>query len=210
MVGQSPRLFEPTLQFGIGGAGNRMKRINLRSDTQTQPTPEMRRAMAEAPVGDEQLREDPTTNRLIAKVCDLLGKESAIFLPSATMANQIAFAVHAEGGDELIGHRLSHPFIYEAGGPAYLSRIMMRGLDGPCGMFSPEALEAAICPAGNYHLSRSRIMLIENTTNLGGGSGLAAGSTARGLCRSRTLRHASASRRRATVECRRGFGYIGR
>ncbi len=147
-----------------------MKRINLRSDTQTQPTPEMRRAMAEAVVGDEQLCEDPTTNRLQAKVCELLGKEAAIFLPSATMANQIAFAVHAEGGDELIGHHLSHPFIYEAGGPAYLSRIMMRGLQGARGMFSPADLEAAIHPAGNYHLSRSRILLVENTTNLGGGA----------------------------------------
>jgi len=144
-------------------------RINLRSDTATQPTLGMRRAMAEAPVGDEQRREDPTTNRLLERVAELLGTEEAVFLPSATMANQIAFAVHTEGGDEILGHRLSHPFNYEAGGPAYLARAGIRGLDGPRGMFSPEAVEAAIRPK-DYHQPRSRLLSVENTTNMGGGA----------------------------------------
>lgn len=146
-----------------------MKRIDFRSDTQTRPSAGMRDAMANAPVGDEQLREDPTTNRLLERVCETLGKEAAIFVPSATMANQIAFAVLADGGEELIGHGLSHPFLYEAGGSSYLSRIMLHALDGPRGMFTAEALQAAIRPRGNYHLSRSRILLVENTTNRGGG-----------------------------------------
>lgn len=144
-------------------------RIDLRSDTQTQPSPGMRDAMANAPVGDEQIGEDPTTNRLLERVCEMLGKEAAIFLPSATMANQIAFAVLAEGGDELIGHRLSHPFLYEAGAPAYLARIMMQPLDGMRGMFTASAVEEVIRPADNHHFSRSRILLVENTTNRGGG-----------------------------------------
>ena len=147
-----------------------MQRIDLRSDTMTRPTPGMRRAMAEAEVGDEQIHEDPTVNRLIERVCELLGCEDAVFVPSATMANQIAFAVHANGGgDELIGHRLSHPFSYEAGAPAYLARMMLRPIDGPRGMFTSETLAAAIRPAEDHGFQRSRIVLVENTTNLGGG-----------------------------------------
>jgi len=144
-------------------------RINLRSDTATRPSPAMRRAIAEAEVGDEQRREDPTTNRLIARIAALLGKDDAVFLPSATMANQIALAVHAEGGDEAIGHRLSHAFNYEAGAPAYLARVAVRLIDGERGMYTPEAVEAAV-RAKDYHFSRSRLLLVENTTNLGGGA----------------------------------------
>ena len=146
-----------------------MERINLRSDTATQPTPAMRRAIAEAAVGDEQKREDPTVQRLVERVRELLGVEDAVFLPSATMANQIALAVHAEGGDAVLGHRLSHVFNFEAGGPAYLSRVMCRPLDGERGMFTPEAVEAEIRP-DDYHLSRPRVLIVENTTNMGGGA----------------------------------------
>jgi threonine aldolase len=146
------------------------ERINLLSDTTTQPTPEMRRAIAEAPVGDEQRREDPTVNRLVERVSALLGVESAVFLPSATMANQIAFAVHGAGGDELIGHRLSHPFHYEAGGPAYLARLMVRPLDGPRGLFTAEAVQEVLRDPGDPGQQRSRILLVENPTNIGGGA----------------------------------------
>lgn len=144
-------------------------RINLLSDTTTQPSPAMRRAMAEAPVGDEQRREDPTVNKLIERVAELLGTEDAVFLPSATMANEIAFAVHGRGGDELIGHRLSHPFNHELGGPAYLARLMLYPIDGPRGMFAPDTVQSAIRAPMSHH-SRSRILLVENTTNLGGGA----------------------------------------
>ena len=145
------------------------QRIDLRSDTATKPSPAMRRAIAEAPVGDEQLREDPTVNKLVERVAALLGTEDAVFLPSATMANEIAFAVHAKSGDELIGHRLSHPFNHELGGPAYLARLMLRPLDGARGMFTTETLEAAI-RRPDTHCPRSRVLVVENTTNLGGGA----------------------------------------
>jgi threonine aldolase len=145
------------------------ERINLRSDTATLPSPEMRQAMAEAPVGDEQLREDPTVNRLIERVCVLLGKEDAVFVPSATMANEIAFAARARDGDEIIGHRLSHPFNHELGGPAYLARLMLHPIDGPRGMFTAETVEAAI-RGPEHRQPPSRILLVENTTNLGGGA----------------------------------------
>ena len=91
----------------------------------------MRRAMAEAEVGDEQQREDPTVNRLQDIVADLLGKEAALFLPSGTMCNQVAFAVHCRPGDEIILHELAHPLLYEAGGPAALIGAVMRPLAGP-------------------------------------------------------------------------------
>jgi threonine aldolase len=129
----------------------------------------MRRAMAEAEVGDEQLREDPTTNGLVERVSELLGTEDALFLPSATMANEIAFAVHGGPGDELIGHRLSHPFNHELGAPAVLARVVPRPIDGPRGMFAADTVEDAIRTPHSHH-SRSRILLVENTTNLGGGA----------------------------------------
>src|SRR6059058_5649456 len=101
--------------------------VNLYSDTQTRPTPGMRRAMAEAEVGDEQKFEDPTVNALCARVAELLGKEAAVFLPSGTMCNEIAFRLHIRpGGDEAYLHRMSHPIIAEAGGPAAFAGAMMQ------------------------------------------------------------------------------------
>jgi threonine aldolase len=145
------------------------KTINLTSDTATQPTQDMRRAMADAPVGDEQRREDPTVNRLVERAAHLLGKETAVFLPSATMANQIALAVQCRGGEQILAHRLSHAFNFEAGAPAYLSRVMTRPLDGHRGMFDSAAVEGAV-DSKSYHRSPSRLLLVENTTNLGGGA----------------------------------------
>src|SRR5215212_12163488 len=92
--------------------------VDLISDTVTRPTPAMRRAMAEAEVGDEQNREDPSVNRLQARVAELLGKEAALFLPSGTMCNQVAFAVHCRAGDEILLQEQGHPLLYEVGGPA--------------------------------------------------------------------------------------------
>ncbi len=89
--------------------------VDLFSDTVTRPSAAMRRAMAEAEVGDEQLQEDPTVNRLQDAVAELLGKEAALFLPSGTMCNQVAFAVHCRAGDEILLHELAHPLLYEAG-----------------------------------------------------------------------------------------------
>ena len=144
-------------------------RIDLYSDTITKPTPEMRQFMSLAEVGDEQQKEDPTVNKLVDMVCDLLGTEDAVFLPSGTMCNQIAFRVHCRPGDEIIMDETAHPRHYEAGGPAALSGASIYPIQGRRGIFSPAQLKAAIRPANN-HFPRSRVALIEQTSNLGGGS----------------------------------------
>jgi threonine aldolase len=143
--------------------------IDLYSDTMTKPTAAMRKCMAEAEVGDEQKGEDPTVNRLQDMVAELLGKEAAVYLPSGTMCNEIGFAAWARTGDEMIIHRDSHPVHFEVGGPAYLARLMLYPLDGPRGMFTAEQVEEAIRP-DSPHYPRSRIVEIENTHNMGGGS----------------------------------------
>jgi threonine aldolase len=143
--------------------------IDLYSDTMTKPTAAMRRCMAEAEVGDEQKGEDPTVNRLQDMVAELLGKEAAVYLPSGTMCNEISFAVWARTGDEMIIHRDSHPAHFEGGGPAYLARLMLYPLDGPRGLFSAAQVQDAIRP-DSPHYPRSRIVEIENTHNMGGGS----------------------------------------
>jgi threonine aldolase len=144
-------------------------RIDLFSDTTTRPTPEMRKFIAEAEVGDEQRREDPTVNLLVEMVSDLLGKEDALFLPSGTMCNQIAFRVHCRLGDEIIMDHTAHTMNFEAGGPAAHSGASIYPLNGKRGIYSAEQLEAAIRPASN-HFPRSRVVLIEQTSNMGGGS----------------------------------------
>jgi threonine aldolase len=145
-------------------------RVNLFSDTQTRPTDGMRRAIAEAEVGDEQRFADPTTTRLQERVAELLGHEAALFLPSGTMCNQIAIRLHTRpGGDELIAAANSHPVNYEAGGPAMFGSAMVRTIDAPTGVFEPDQLEAAIRPAGDRYAPRSRLVSVEQTTNLGGG-----------------------------------------
>jgi threonine aldolase len=143
--------------------------INLYSDTQTRPTEAMRRAIASAEVADEQRGADPTTNLLQERVAELLGQESALFLPSGTMCNQISFRLHARpGGDELILDRSAHPIIAEAGGPAQNAQLMINAIDGDGGIFSAEQLAAAIRPENRY-LPRSRVVSVEQTTNMGGG-----------------------------------------
>ncbi len=143
--------------------------INLYSDTQTRPSEGMRKAIASAAVGDEQRGADPTTLRLQQRVADLLGHEAGLFLPSGTMCNQIAFRLHARpGGDELILDRSAHPIIAEAGGPASNAHLMIHALDGEGGIFSADQLRAAIRPNSRY-LPRSRVVSVEQTTNMGGG-----------------------------------------
>ena len=129
-----------------------MGRVNLYSDTQTRPTPEMRRAMASAEVGDEQHFGDPTVNALCERVAELLGYEAAVFLPSGTMCNAIGFRLHIRaGGDEAYLHRISHPIKAEAGGPAALSGAVLCPLEGERGMFDGAPLAAAMrTPADRY------------------------------------------------------------
>ncbi len=144
--------------------------VNLYSDTQTLPSAAMRQAMAAAEVGDEQRGLDPTVNALQERVAELLGQEAALFLPSGTMCNQIAIRLHARPlGDEVYLHRDSHPVIAEAGGAAALAGAQLFELDGEGGMFSAGTLAAALRDPADRHQPRSRLVCVEQTTNMGGG-----------------------------------------
>jgi threonine aldolase len=143
--------------------------INLYSDTQTRPSEGMRQAIASAEVGDEQRFADPTTQLLQERVAELLGHEAGLFLPSGTMCNQISLRLHARpGGDELILDRTAHPIIAEAGGPAWNAGLMIHPLDGTGGIFTAEQVRAAL-RADSRYLPRSRLVSVEQTTNMGGG-----------------------------------------
>jgi threonine aldolase len=142
--------------------------IDLRSDTVTRPTEGMRRAMAEAPLGDDVFGEDPTINRLEEYVAGLLGKEAAIYAPSGTMTNQIGVFVNTGRGDEVLLHEGAHVFVYEAGAPALISGVQVRTLPGEGGRISPETLRSAVRPE-NVHFPRSRLLCLENTHNTAGG-----------------------------------------
>src|SRR3954454_10051240 len=129
----------------------------------------MRKAMAEAEVGDEQRFEDPQVTELCSRVAALLGMEAAVFLPSGTMCNEIAFRLHIRpGGDEAILHRTAHPIHAEAGGPAAFAGAMLRPLDSPDGTFTGDDVRAALRPASRYE-PRSRLVSVEQTANLAGG-----------------------------------------
>jgi threonine aldolase len=144
-------------------------RIDLYSDTNTKPTPPMRQAMAEAEVGDEQNFEDPTVNKLCAMTAALLGQEAAVFLPSGTMCNQIAFRVHCQPGDEIILDYTAHPINAEAGGPPAIALAQTRAIHTELGIFTADQVREAIRPP-RRHVPRSRVLSIENTTNAGGGT----------------------------------------
>lgn len=144
--------------------------INLYSDTQTLPTAAMREAMARAPVGDEQRMEDPSVNRLCERVAGLLGKDSAVFLPSGTMCNEIAIRVHCAAGDEVIADRTAHIVHFEGGAPAALSGVMIASLDGDRGVYTGEQARAAVRDPANRYAPRSRLLAVEQTANLGGGT----------------------------------------
>lgn len=143
--------------------------VDLFSDTVTKPTAAMRRFMAQADVGDEQQREDPTVNRLQDMVAELLGKEAALFLPSGTMCNQVAFAVHCRAGDEILLHETAHPLLYEAGGAAAMVGAVFRPLPGPRGRFTADQVRRAIRPDVHY-MPRTRVVSIEQTANIVGGA----------------------------------------
>jgi threonine aldolase len=143
-------------------------KVDLFSDTVTRPSTPMRRFMCEAEVGDEQLREDPTVNLLQDTVADLLGKESALFLPSGTMCNQVAFAVHCEAGDEILLQELAHPLLYEAGGAAALIGTVFRPVTSTDGFYTAEQVRGAIRPPVHY-MPRTRAVSIEQTSASIGG-----------------------------------------
>jgi threonine aldolase len=142
--------------------------IDWRSDTVTQPTPEMREAMARAEVGDDVFGDDPTVLELERETAALLGKEAAVYTPSGTMANQLAIRSHTEPGDEVLVEANAHIYYYEGGGPAALSGVTCRCLEGERGIFTAAQVEAALRPA-DQHFPRTRVVCVENTHNRGGG-----------------------------------------
>ncbi|PZO47716.1 MAG: low specificity L-threonine aldolase [Phormidesmis priestleyi] len=142
--------------------------IDLRSDTVTQPTAEMRQVMAQAPVGDDVLGDDPSVNELEAYVADLLGKEAAVYMPSGTMTNQVALRSHTQPGDEIFLEAEAHIYYYEGGAPAALSGVSCRLIKGEGGVFSATELEQALRPP-DPHFPRSRLVCLENTHNRSGG-----------------------------------------
>jgi threonine aldolase len=142
--------------------------IDMRSDTATRPTPGMRRAMAEAEVGDDMNGEDPTVNRLEARMAELLGKEAAVYACSGTQSNQMGVRIHCRAGDELLIDKSGHIANYEQGAPAALSGVTCRLLDGDGGVLDLPDLLGTIRP-DNQHFCRTRLVCLENTTNIGGG-----------------------------------------
>lgn len=146
-----------------------MIEIDLYSDTQSRPTKGMRQAMADAPVGDEQQGGDPSVNKLLERVCELLGKEAAVFMPSGTMCNQVAMLVHVRPGEEIICDQTAHIITSEGGGGAALAGAMFRPLQGQRGIYTPEQVEAAIRPDNRY-CPKQTLLEVEQTANSGGGA----------------------------------------
>ena len=144
--------------------------IDLFSDTMTRPSAAMRQAMASAEVGDEQRGEDPTTRALEERVAALLGKEAAVFLPSGTMCNQIAVAVHCRSGDEIIAPDTAHLLTFEGAGSAAIAGAQGRAIPHERGIFTGAAVAAAVRDPALRHHPRSRMVAIEQTMNLGGGA----------------------------------------
>lgn len=142
--------------------------VELRSDTFTLPSVEMRLAMANAVVGDDMVGEDPTVNRLEAHMAELTGKEAAVFACSGTQSNQMAVWTHCTSGDELLIESTGHIANYEAGGPAALSGVSVRRLPGDGGRLDLHHLDGQT-RGGNVHFSPTKLLCLENSTNLGGG-----------------------------------------
>jgi len=142
--------------------------IDLRSDTVTEPCEQMRQAMATALVGDDVLGADPTVKQLETMTAEILGKEAAVFMPSGTMTNQVAIRLHTQPGDEIVMEENSHTYFYESGGPAALSGVMCQLIRGERGLFTPDQLTAKLRPT-NIHFPTTKLLVLENTHNRGGG-----------------------------------------
>ena len=146
------------------------KYIDLRSDTVTRPSPEMRKAMFEAEVGDDVFQEDPTVNALQEFAAELLGKEAALFVSSGVMGNQICLNVATDPGDEVLCEKDCHIFKYESGSPAKLSGIQLFPIDGKAGVITPAQVEPFIRPVSAYYMPRTKVIEVENTHNRAGGT----------------------------------------
>ena len=144
--------------------------INLISDTVTKPTARMLDAMMNAEVGDDVFKNDPTINKLEAKVADLFGMEASLFFPSGSMTNQTAIKLHTQPGEQLICDKYAHVYNYEGGGASFNSGVSCKLVDGNRGMMTAEQVEAGINPPDFYHSPLTSLVCIENTTNKGGGA----------------------------------------
>jgi len=144
--------------------------IDLRSDTITKPSAEMRKAMCEAEVGDDVYKEDPTVNELEHYVAELFGKEAALFVPSGVMGNQICLNVLTQPSDEIICEKTAHIFQYESGSAAALSGLHLNLIEGNRGVITPEQVEPLIRPREAYYMPRTKVIEVENTHNVGGGT----------------------------------------
>ena len=144
-------------------------RVNLYSDTQSRPTRAMKDAMLNADMGDEQGGSDPSVWALCDLAAEMMGKEAAMFLPSGTMCNQVAIATHCRPGDEILAHEDAHIQSSEAGGPGAITGVLIKGLPGDRGIFTAEALEAAIRPVSRYSPPQT-LVEVEQTANKGGGA----------------------------------------
>lgn len=145
-----------------------MRVADFRSDTVTRPSPAMRRAMAEAVVGDDVFGDDPTVKELERKAAQLVGHEAGLFVPSGTMGNLIAIRCHASPGEEAIAEALSHSFNSEGGGAAWIAGVQLRTLEGTKGLLDPAEIARWARP-GNEHSPRTALVIVENTHNFHGG-----------------------------------------
>ncbi len=143
--------------------------IDLRSDTVTKPSQAMRNAMANAEVGDDVYKEDPTVNRLQKYCAELFGKEDALFVPSGVMGNQLCLNAHTQPGDEVICDKNAHIFQYESGSPAMLSGLSLNLIDGRNGIITAEQVEPLIRPTSAYYMPQTKVIEVENTHNVAGG-----------------------------------------
>lgn len=143
--------------------------VDLRSDTVTRPTPEMKEAMMAAEVGDDVFEEDPTVNALQDKISQLFGMQDGLFVPSGTMSNQLGIKVLTEPGDEVVIESTGHVFNYETAAASHLSSVQVRPIPGHRGKLKAEDIESALRSHHDWE-PRSRVVAIENTTNKGGGA----------------------------------------
>jgi threonine aldolase len=150
-------------------SGSNMPHTDLRSDTVTQPTTAMRKAMMDAPLGDDVLGDDPTVKRLEAMAAERTGKEAALFTPSGTMANLLAIRVSTQIGDEVLMYAGAHPFNYEAAGAAAFAGVQIRTLEATDGIISAETLQGAFRPEDD-HYAPAQLLSLEDTANRGGGT----------------------------------------
>lgn len=144
--------------------------IDLRSDTLTLPTPEMKNAISNAVLGDDVYKEDPTVNQLEEKAAAMFGMEAALFCPTGTMTNQLAIKVHTKPGDEVICDQLSHVYLYEGGGIALNAFASVRPLAGEYGKLNAALVKASVNNPDDIHQPLTKLVVLENTTNKGGGS----------------------------------------